>query len=170
MLLIFSTSYLQITSLDIVGFDYLHAKALGCHTLNANKREKRFVEYLLCACLFTFQKYQNPDCHTCKFVPMTPGSGHSRNTLLSLIQSPGSFLQLVGRLMSCLILPILTRSGSCTLVMGEGRSARKEEPVLGFSCDACNGFFLGAATSCKRVLFSSLYISPPPPLFSWLFF
>ena len=61
--------------------------------------------------------------------------------------------------MSCLILPNLTRSGSCTLVMGEGRSGRKEEPVLGFLCDACNDFFLGETTSCRRVSCSHLSTS-----------
>lgn len=61
----------------------------------------------------------------------------------------------------------------CTLVTEGGREWQKrgtEKTVLCFSCKSSNSLFPGGSTNCMRVSsFSSFYIDPPPPLFSWLF-
>lgn len=109
-----------------------------CCSLN-NKEEQRFVECFLCSGLFTtfpilakksdslLLKYQYPDCHSCKSVPIAPGTGHSRNTLLSLSPGPCSFLQLLGGYCPLLFCQTSGRVHSVLWLQTEGSSGRKEE-------------------------------------------
>ena len=185
LLTLVNTSYLHIASWTLCSLTTLVPRLL--HAAFWTKDNKICWAFALCWPLginyflsqqrsrtFWFKKYKNSDCHTYRFVPTAPGSGHTRNKLLSLSQGPSSFLQVLARLMSFLILQNFAWSVFCTLVTEGGEEWEKrgtEKTLVCFSCEGCNCFFLGESTNCMREsCSSSFYIYPPPSLFSWLFF